>query len=68
MSEERLESIETKLAYQELTISELNEVVIGQQKTIDILEKQLRKLTDKLNDLSELSGSDRGGIQKPPHY
>ena len=68
MSEERLDSIETKLAYQELTISELNEVVIDQQKTIDRLDKQLSEVTDKLNDIAELTGSDRGGIQKPPHY
>ena len=68
MTEERLNSIETKIAYQELTVSELNEVVIEQQKTIDRMDKQLKELTDKLNDIAELTGSDRGGIQKPPHY
>ncbi len=68
MAEERFESIETKLAYQELTIAELNSVVIEQQKTIDRLENQIREITDKLNDIAELTGNDRGGIQKPPHY
>lgn len=68
MTSERLDLIETKIAYQELTISELNEVIIEQQKTIDRMEKQLREITDKLNDIAELTGSDRGGIQKPPHY
>ena len=65
---ERLDSIETKIAYQELTISELNEVIIGQQKIIDRMEKQIKEITDKLNDIAELTGSDRGGNQKPPHY
>ena len=65
---ERLDSIETKIAYQELTISELNNVIVEQQKTIDRMEKQLKQITDKLNDIAELTGSDRGGIQKPPHY
>lgn len=68
MTEERLNSIETKITYQELAVSELNEVVIMQQRTIDRMEKQLKELTDKLNDMAELAGSDRGGMQKPPHY
>ncbi len=68
MTEARLDLIETKLAYQELTLSELNSVITEQQKAIDRLEKQLKKVTDKLSDIAELTGSDRGGIQKPPHY
>ncbi len=68
MTENRLDKIETKIAYQEKTISELNSIVIEQQKSIEMLEKSLRAVTVKLNDVAELNGSDRGGTQKPPHY
>ena len=38
------------------------------RKLLTGLKKQLKKVTDKLSDIAELTGSDRGGIQKPPHY
>jgi SlyX protein len=68
MTEERLYSLETKISYQDQTLAELNNIVFEQQKTIDRLEKSLKKVTDKLNDIAELTGSDSGMNQKPPHY
>lgn len=68
MTEERLETLETKISYQDQTIAELNSIVFEQQKAIDRLEKSLTKITDKLNDISEQSGSDIGMSLKPPHY
>jgi uncharacterized coiled-coil protein SlyX len=38
--EDRIEKLETKLSYMELTIAELNEIVTRQQQTIDYQAKK----------------------------
>ncbi len=42
--EERLEFLETRLAYQDQTVEALNEVVTRQQDQIDRLEHELKLL------------------------
>ncbi len=42
--EERLELLETRLAYQDKTVEALNEVVTRQQDQIDRLERELQLL------------------------
>ncbi len=66
--DERLIEIETKVAYQEHTISELNDVIYRQQQQIDQLERICKALTDRMQDMAETSTSDKGGYEKPPHY
>ncbi len=61
--------IETKLAFQEQTIEQLNEVVIQQQGLIEALQRQLKMINHKIEQEShhwenEHSLSD----EKPPHY
>lgn len=63
--EQRLIEIESALANQERMIEDLNQVIIGQGKTIDFLVKQNRCLlenlkTDEIKPLSEET--------PPPHY
>jgi len=66
--DERLIEIETKVAYQEHTISELNDVIYRQQQQIDQLERICKALTDRMQDMAESVGSDKGGHERPPHY
>lgn len=66
--DERLIEIETKVAYQEHTISELNDVIYRQQQQIDQLERICRALTDRMQDMAETATSDKGGHERPPHY
>jgi len=59
----RLEAIETKLAFQEKTMKELNDVIYEQQKLID----RLKLVCDAL----AISGRDSTpgpANEKPPHY
>lgn len=49
--EERLIELETRLAFQEKTLEELNEVVVHQQQQIDRLEEELSLLTTRLRPL-----------------
>jgi SlyX protein len=63
----RLEALEIKIAYQEQTISQLNEVILEQQRRLDQLESIYRVLRDKLRSLEE-PGGDPDAQEPPPHY
>lgn len=49
--EERLIELETRLAFQDKTMEELNEVVTRQQQQLDQLEEQLSRLANRLRPL-----------------
>ena len=72
MTEQRIISIETKIAYQEDTIAQLNEVVCKQQSQIDVLESLTQQLIGRVRDLSEASVQSDGAFsaadERPPHY
>ncbi len=66
--ENRIIELETKISYQEHLLHELNEVVTAQQKQIDALEKELRRIRE------HLKAGHSSGIARPeedvppPHY
>ncbi len=66
--DERLIEIETKVAYQEHTIAELNDVIYRQQQQIDQLERLCKALTDRVQDMAETATTEKVGHEKPPHY
>jgi len=65
--EDRIIDLETKSAYQEHLIQELNEVIISQQKQIDRLEKSLLHLKDFLRNQEEQPSAPEKEAP-PPHY
>lgn len=66
---DKLIEIETKIAFQEQTIEQLNEVLIQQQKAIDTLQRQLRQLNNKVKEESQHWNQEHAIIdEKPPHY
>lgn len=68
MNEKRLVDIETKIAYQEDTIMQLNNVVCEQQKQIDQLEATCKLLIDRIRELSPAEETGKPKIEIPPHY
>lgn len=68
MIEERLVDIETKIAYQEDLVQELNKLVYQQQKKIDHLEAICESLINHIKDLSEAVSEGNVAHEKPPHY
>jgi SlyX protein len=69
MNEQRLINLETKLAYQEDTIQQLNDVIFAQQKQIDQLELLCQHLVDRLKELAEQHPADNITYTEiPPHY
>ena len=60
--EKRIIEIETKIAYQDKLVDELNNVVYEQQLKIDVLEKKVLDLRKKnVDDINPAH-------QPPPHY
>lgn len=68
MNDERLIELETRIAYQDETLRELNEAVSRQQLDIARLERQVLALQSRLAALVEASGREAPGHEPPPHY
>lgn len=66
--EERIIELETKISYQDHLIGELNDVVTSQQKQIDKLEKQVRRMEQHLKGLAGSGLARHDEEAPPPHY
>ena len=66
--ENRLSEIEMRMMHQDETIDTLNEVLIGQQRQIDRLQKEVELLTKRLQSFSEHNIADAKDETPPPHY
>lgn len=66
--ENRLIALETRLAHHEQMADEMSDVLAAQQRAIDLLTAQLRRLRDRMQDVE--SGFDRSpqDDKPPPHY
>ncbi len=63
--EQRFVTLETKLAYQEKTIIDLNDVVVAQSRQVDKLERRVAALEQQI---ALLLGQEETTQEKPPHY
>ena len=64
----RLEALETRLAYQDQTIEELNAALTGQWQEIDKLRRQLVLLEAELRATAEAGLVSGAPEPPPPHY
>ena len=67
MNEDRFTTIETKLAYQEDALEQLNNVITTQQTLLNKLEKACKYLNQRIDELDP-AGQDKPGEEPPPHY
>ncbi|MCV6615156.1 MAG: SlyX family protein [Cellvibrionaceae bacterium] len=68
---ERISELESRLAFSEDTINQLNETVAAQDKEITTLQLQLVHLSKKLEDLAyqvEQGNPISNAQERPPHY
>ena len=62
--------LQTRLAYQEDTIAQLNAVITQQDADLRLMQQQLKLLAKRVDELS--FSQEQGGIssdnERPPHY
>jgi SlyX protein len=66
--EERLAELEIRLAFQDRTIQELNDVVTVQQGMIDRMVRELEALRAHLRSIAPTLVASRSEETPPPHY
>ncbi|MDX8382525.1 MAG: SlyX family protein [Ghiorsea sp.] len=68
MMDKRMIELETKSAYQEHMIQQLNEVIITQQQQIDAIETSMQQLREYLKSSHEQGQQEAAVDAPPPHY
>ena len=66
--EQRLEELETRIAYQEAAIEELTATTLAQQQTIEGLQAQLDYLKSLVKDMAPPAVAPLSEETPPPHY
>ncbi len=68
MSDDRMERVETRLAYQERGQQELSDMVYRQELRIERLEATLKMLTERVAEFAEALPESPAEDEPPPHY
>ncbi|SUT95183.1 SlyX family protein [Actinobacillus lignieresii] len=64
----RIAELETKVAFQEITIEELNQALIHHQLSLDKLQTQMRHFAEKLKGAQASNIASQSEETPPPHY
>jgi SlyX protein len=65
VSDSRINDLEVRMAHQDQTIADLNDVITAQWKKLDALERQLKRVSEELETMDQ---GEAPANQKPPHY
>jgi SlyX protein len=63
---ERIDTLESRLMYQDETIEQLNTTITAQWKQIDILTRQIAALSERLQQAE--ANAPAPANERPPHY
>lgn len=64
----RIAELEARVAFQDQTISQLNDVIIELRNQLDRVELVATRLRDRVDEAAAPEGSFESDSQKPPHY
>ena len=68
MGEHRITELEAKLAYQEVLLNEMSDVLYQQQQQLDLLGSRFSRLLERVHALESGSEAPDSGDEPPPHY
>lgn len=63
----RLDRLETRVAYQDATIEQLNDIVVAQRRQFERLEALCRELSKRLSE-TRVEAPVGAAQERPPHY
>jgi SlyX protein len=63
---ERVDALETRIAYQDDTIETLNQTITAQWKQIDVLTRKIAELGERLQEAE--ANAPGAANERPPHY
>lgn len=66
--EARVMELETRVAFQDDTLAELNEVLVEQSREVDHLRRQMAELIKRFNDVAGQMPGATAEDAPPPHY
>jgi SlyX protein len=64
---ERIETLEFKVAHLERALQELSDVLYRQQRELDALRDRNQQLLEQVQQLEDRAG-DPNAVEIPPHY
>jgi SlyX protein len=67
-ADSRLEALETRIAYQDEVIEDLNKTITTQWKEIDRLAREVAALAERVAQAEQGTGADPSDEPPPPHY
>ena len=63
---DRIDALEAKISFQDLTLETLNQTITAQWQQIDALTRQIAKLSERLQEAeANVPGPTN---ERPPHY
>ena len=65
---ETIEDLQTRIAYQEDSIEQLNQTIIRQQAEIDLLKGEIQRLKGMIEDVADSLADNTVPDAPPPHY
>lgn len=66
--QQKIEDLETKLAFQELSVEELNQEVIKLNQLVAKQQQQISLMVNKLMDIEPSNMASESDETPPPHY
>ncbi|MCK5581199.1 MAG: SlyX family protein [Candidatus Omnitrophica bacterium] len=64
--EERIIELEKRVAFQDHMLEEMNEILVAQQKEVEILKRQLKLFEEKITSVDLVKRQE--DEEPPPHY
>lgn len=66
--QQKIEDLETKMAFQELSVEELNQEVIKLNQLVARQQQQILSMLNKLHDMEPSNMASAAEETPPPHY